>query len=73
MGPVFPNQGSLAPFSLNEHTVSCFLVIQVEANEPNAIYTLSQKEREIKFPFEIRANGEILLTEELDREEKDMV
>jgi len=32
-----------------------------------------QKERELKFPFMITENGEILLTEELDREEKDMV
>lgn len=53
--------------------MSCCHPIQVEANEPNAIYTLMQKEREMKFPFHIDANGEILLTEELDREEKGMV
>lgn len=48
-------------------------LIQVEANEPNAIYTLVQKERDLNFPFQIRENGEILLMEQLDREEKDMV
>lgn len=32
-----------------------------------------QKERELKFPFQITEDGEIELTEELDREEKDMV
>lgn len=47
--------------------------IQVQSNEPTAIYTLVQKERELKFPFQITKDGEIHLTEELDREEKNMV
>lgn len=32
-----------------------------------------QKERELKFPFQITEDGEIELTEELDREDKSMV
>lgn len=54
---------SPARFSLN----------QVKSNEPDAIYTLTQKERELKFPFQITEDGEIWLMEELDREDKDMV
>lgn len=54
---------SHAHFSLN----------QVQSNEPGAIYTLMQKERELKFPFQITEDGEIQLTEELDREDKNMV
>lgn len=54
--------------------VSCRpFLIQVEANEPDAVYTLVQKERYPKFPFQIKDNGEILLTEQLDREEHAMV
>lgn len=48
-------------------------LIQVQSNEPTAIYTLVQKERGLKFPFQITKDGEIHLTEELDREEKNMV
>ncbi|XP_071326262.1 cadherin-17 [Trachinotus anak] len=47
-------------------------ITQVRSNDPDAIYSLVQKEREIKFPFQITENGEIFLTESLDREEKDM-
>lgn len=55
---------SPARFSLN----------QVQSNKPDAIYTLTQKERGIlKFPFQITEDGEIWLTEELDREDKDTV
>lgn len=32
-----------------------------------------QKERELKFPFQITEDGVIELTEELDREDKNMV
>ncbi|XP_060937243.1 cadherin-17 [Limanda limanda] len=45
---------------------------KVQSNEPEAVYSLVQKERELKFPFQIAENGEILLTEPLDREDKDM-
>ena len=44
------------------------------ANQPNASYRLQQKEREaLRFPFSITAEGQVLLDEELDREEKDLV
>ncbi|CAB1418558.1 unnamed protein product, partial [Pleuronectes platessa] len=45
---------------------------KVQSNEPEAVYSLVQKERELRFPFQISENGEILLTEPLDREDKDM-
>ncbi|XP_034730426.1 cadherin-17 [Etheostoma cragini] len=48
------------------------VIAKVQSNEPNAIYKLVQKEREIKFPFQITEDGEIHLTDELDREDKDM-
>lgn len=48
-------------------------LLQVQSNDPDAIYTLVQKERELKFPFQITEDGEIHLTEELDREDKPMV
>lgn len=45
----------------------------MQANEANATYRLVQKERQLRFPFSITPEGEVLLTEELDREEKGMV
>uniref|UniRef100_A0A8C5ECI2 Cadherin domain-containing protein n=1 Tax=Gouania willdenowi TaxID=441366 RepID=A0A8C5ECI2_GOUWI len=48
------------------------VIAKVQSNDPDAVYTLVQKEKELKFPFQIKGNGEIVLTEELDREEKDM-
>ncbi|XP_061675972.1 cadherin-17 isoform X2 [Syngnathoides biaculeatus] len=48
------------------------VIAKVQSNEPGAIYRLVQKDRELRFPFQITQDGEILLTEELDREEKDM-
>lgn len=53
------------------YTLSC--CIQVQSNDPNALYRLVQKERALNFPFKITVDGEIQLTEELDREDKDMV
>ncbi|XP_041799119.1 cadherin-17 [Chelmon rostratus] len=47
-------------------------IAKVQSNEPNAIYRLTQKERELKFPFQITEDGEIYLTEELDREDRAM-
>ncbi|KAG7242032.1 hypothetical protein INR49_024077 [Caranx melampygus] len=47
-------------------------IAQVQSNDPHAIYKLVQKERLATFPFQIKANGEIFLTEELDREAHDM-
>ncbi|KAM4580822.1 cadherin-17 [Odontesthes bonariensis] len=65
---------SPGPITIKENLKGVYprIIAKVQSNTPNAIYTLVQKERELKFPFRITENGEILLTEELDREEKDM-
>ncbi|XP_037532231.1 cadherin-17 [Nematolebias whitei] len=47
------------------------VIAKVRSNDPDAIYSLVQKERELKFPFQITEDGEILVTQELDREEKE--
>ncbi|KAK5922345.1 hypothetical protein CgunFtcFv8_019617 [Champsocephalus gunnari] len=62
------------PITIKEHLKESYpkVIAKVQSNEPNAIYTLVQKERELKFPFQITEDGEIHLTEELDREDKDM-
>ncbi|CAB1334669.1 unnamed protein product [Coregonus sp. 'balchen'] len=44
----------------------------VQSNDPSALYRLVQKERELTFPFNVTEEGDILLTEELDREDKAM-
>ncbi|XP_051577863.1 cadherin-17-like [Myxocyprinus asiaticus] len=46
-------------------------VASVRSNDPNAMYRLVQKER-VPFPFTINEDGEIYVTDPLDREEKDM-
>ncbi|MCI4391369.1 hypothetical protein PGIGA_G00133450 [Pangasianodon gigas] len=48
------------------------LLTTVRANDPNALYRLVQKEREVPFPFTINEDGEIYITEPLDREIKTM-
>ncbi|XP_054477494.1 cadherin-17 [Anoplopoma fimbria] len=62
------------PITVKEHLKETYplVIAKVQSNEPNAVYTLAQKERELKFPFQITEDGEIHLTEELDREDKDM-
>lgn len=62
------------PITVKEHLKETYplLIAKVQSNEPNAVYTIAQKERELKFPFQITEDGEIHLTEELDREDKDM-
>ncbi|XP_068616231.1 cadherin-17 [Brachionichthys hirsutus] len=62
------------PITVTEHLEETYplVIAKVQSNEPDAIYTLAQKEREMKFPFQITVDGEIQLTEELDREDKDM-
>ncbi|KAF3839785.1 hypothetical protein F7725_018502, partial [Dissostichus mawsoni] len=62
------------PITIKEHLKESYpkVIAKVQSNEPNAIYKLVQKERELKFPFQITEDGEIHLTEELDREDKDM-
>ncbi|XP_036931558.1 cadherin-17 [Acanthopagrus latus] len=62
------------PITVKEHLRETYplTIAKVQSNEPNAIYTLVQKERALKFPFQITEDGLIHLTEELDREDKDM-
>ncbi|XP_056902226.1 cadherin-17 [Takifugu flavidus] len=62
------------PVFVREHMTATYPVVitKVQSNEAGAIYTLTQKERELKFPFQITEDGEIQLTEELDREDKNM-
>ncbi|KAM8869376.1 cadherin-17 [Spinachia spinachia] len=62
------------PITIREHLKETYPVViaKVQSNDPHAVYELKQKEREQKFPFQITADGEIHLTEELDREDKDM-
>ncbi|KAI4883631.1 hypothetical protein NFI96_012928, partial [Prochilodus magdalenae] len=48
------------------------LIASIRSNDPNALYRLLQKEREIPFPFTINEDGDIFVTEPLDREQKDM-
>ncbi|XP_073341264.1 cadherin-17 [Pagrus major] len=62
------------PITVKEHLRETYplFIAKVQSNEPNAVYTLVQKERELRFPFQITEDGEIQLTDELDREDKDM-
>ncbi|XP_053744079.1 cadherin-17 [Synchiropus splendidus] len=56
----------------NLHETYPLAIAKVQSNDPKAVYKLMQKEREQKFPFKITEDGEVLLTEPLDREEKHM-
>uniref|UniRef100_A0A3P8UQ25 Cadherin 17, LI cadherin (liver-intestine) n=1 Tax=Cynoglossus semilaevis TaxID=244447 RepID=A0A3P8UQ25_CYNSE len=48
-------------------------IAEVQSNDPDAIYSLGQKERELSlFPFQITEDGKIFVTEPLNREDKDM-
>ena len=42
-------------------------------NDPGALYSLVDKEKPSKFPFSIDQEGNIYVTQPLDREEKDAV
>lgn len=46
-------------------------ITQVRWNEPGAQYSLVEKEKLPRFPFSIDQEGDIYVTEPLDREEKD--
>ncbi|XP_072317062.1 cadherin-17 [Eucyclogobius newberryi] len=61
------------PITIKEHLKESYphTIAKVQSNDPNAEYRLVQKERELKFPFSISVDGDIDLTEELDREDKD--
>ncbi|XP_076593748.1 cadherin-17 [Chaetodon auriga] len=62
------------PITVKENLKETYplFIAKVQSNDPDAVYRLVQKEREFKFPFVITEDGEIHLTEELDREEKSM-
>ncbi|XP_066034817.1 cadherin-17 [Chamaea fasciata] len=46
-------------------------ISKVQSNEPGVIYGLFEKEKLPRLPFSISENGDIYVTEPLDREEKD--
>ncbi|XP_075965601.1 cadherin-17 [Anarhichas minor] len=62
------------PIIVKEHLKETYplVIAKVQSNDPDAMYMIVQKERALKFPFQITEDGEIHLTEELDREDKDM-
>ncbi|KAF4075931.1 hypothetical protein AMELA_G00224540 [Ameiurus melas] len=62
------------PFVIMENLIVEYpmLLTSVRANDPNALYKLVQKEKEIPFPFTINEDGEIYITGPLDRETKNM-
>ncbi|KAK2844546.1 hypothetical protein Q5P01_011205 [Channa striata] len=62
------------PITIKEHSEETYplAIAKVQSNDPHAIYSLVQKERAPRFPFQISSEGEIFLTEPLDREVKDM-
>ncbi|XP_062404703.1 cadherin-17-like [Sardina pilchardus] len=55
------------PIALKENLKYPMPIATVTSNDPDAIYSLVQKER-FNFPFSINAEGEIFVTRELDRE-----
>ncbi|NXD18832.1 CAD17 protein, partial [Spelaeornis formosus] len=46
-------------------------ISKVQSNEPGVIYDIFEKEKLSRLPFSISENGDIYVTEPLDREEKD--
>ncbi|NWT65852.1 CAD17 protein, partial [Prunella himalayana] len=46
-------------------------ISKVQSNEPGAIYGIFEKEKLPRLPFSISENGDIYVTQPLDREEKD--
>lgn len=62
------------PFLTRRYLSSqCTLTLQVRWNEPGAHYYLVEKEKLPRFPFSIDQEGDIYVTQPLDREEKDSV
>ncbi|KAK2902996.1 hypothetical protein Q8A67_007709 [Cirrhinus molitorella] len=64
---------SPGPITLRENLEGIYpmYLATVRANDPTALYRLVQKER-FAFPFTINQDGEIYVTNPLDREQKDM-
>ncbi|NXA58292.1 CAD17 protein, partial [Mohoua ochrocephala] len=46
-------------------------ISKVQSNEPDVIYDIFEKEKLPRLPFSVSKNGDIYVTEPLDREEKD--
>ncbi|NWH83967.1 CAD17 protein, partial [Aegithalos caudatus] len=46
-------------------------ISKVQSNEPGVVYDIFEKEKLPRLPFSISQNGDIYVTEPLDREEKD--
>uniref|UniRef100_A0A3P8XVT0 Cadherin 17, LI cadherin (liver-intestine) n=1 Tax=Esox lucius TaxID=8010 RepID=A0A3P8XVT0_ESOLU len=63
-GPIIVKEQLKGPYPME--------IAKVQSNDPSALYRLVQKERELKFPFNVTEEGNILLMEELDREDKAM-
>ncbi|KAM6171086.1 cadherin-17 isoform 3-T3 [Erethizon dorsatum] len=63
-----PDSVEVTENSTNPHPVK---VTQVQWNEPGAHYSLVDKETLPRFPFSIDQEGDIYVTQPLDREEKD--
>ncbi|XP_037658951.1 cadherin-17 [Choloepus didactylus] len=63
-----PEPVEIVENSTNHHPVK---ITQVRWNEPGARYSLVEKEKLPKFPFSIDQEGDIYVTQPLDREEKD--
>ncbi|GAA6098870.1 cadherin-17 [Tachysurus ichikawai] len=63
------------PVTIKENLIAVYpkLIASVRANDPNAVYRMTPKEKDIPLPFIINENGEIYVNESLDRERKDMV
>lgn len=45
----------------------------MQSNEPGVIYGIFEKEKLPRLPFSISENGDIYVTQPLDREERDTV
>lgn len=45
----------------------------MQSNEPDVIYDIFEKEKLPRLPFSISKDGDVYVTQPLDREEKDVV
>ncbi|XP_067567870.1 cadherin-17 [Pseudorca crassidens] len=61
------------PVEIEENSTNPYpiKITQVRWNEPGALYSLVEEEKPSKFPFLIDQEGDIYVTQPLDREEKD--
>ncbi|KAJ8781387.1 hypothetical protein J1605_007827, partial [Eschrichtius robustus] len=61
------------PVEIEENSTNPYpiKITQVQWNDPGALYSLVDKEKPSKFPFSIDQEGDIYVTQPLDREEKD--